>query len=231
MKQNKQVENSLFQGKEHVLNYTAQRYGLTRPSKVGPVMELIRQCQPKTFQDWEDFYWQNAITKKAHDSEKVDKELINELGKRLYEKIHGVVIPEWTKAFDEITEDDCVDYIIDVTIRRTFNGYFREKSVVYDNLAKLFPQLIFEESEADLDHAGDIDYVGKVVGTSKIIGIQIKPSTANIAFAGYSVSDRMKKNFMYFEQQFNGKAFVIYSEKEKIMNKEVIEQIREYLNS
>ena len=202
MKQKIQIENNQFQGKEHVLNYTAQRYGLTRPSKVGPVVELIRRCEPKTFRDWEEYYWENAVTKKTHDSEKVDKELINELGKRLYEKIHGVVIPEWTKAFDEITEGDCIEYIVDVTIRRTFNGYLREKSVVYDNLAKIFPQLIFEESDSDLDHAGDIDYIGKVSRTSKIIGIQIKPTTSNIAFAGYSVSDRMKKNFLFFEKQY-----------------------------
>jgi MjaI restriction endonuclease len=231
MKQTTQIENAQFQGKEHVLNYTAQRYGLTRPSRVGPVMELIRRCEPKTFKDWEEYYWENAVTKKINDAEKVDKELIIDLGKRLYEKIHGVVIPEWQKAFEEITEDDCVEYIVDVTIRRTFNGYLREKSVVYDNLAKLFPQLIFEESHADLDHAGDIDYIGKVLETNKIIGIQIKPTTANIAFSGYSVTDRMKKNFSYFEKEYAGKAFVIYSEKEKIMNKDVVDEIRKYLES
>lgn len=230
MTQDNNIENSQFQGKEHVLNYTAQRYGLTRPSKVGSVMELIRKCQPKTLQDWEEFYWENAYTKKV-DAEKVDRELIDELGKRLFEKIHAVVIPEWTKAFEEITELDCIDYILDVTIRRTFNGFFREKSVVFDNLAKIFPELTFEESDANLDHAGDIDYIAKSSKNNKIIGIQIKPITSNIAFSGYSVSERMKKNFTSFEEQYQGKAFVVFSEKEKIINKDVIDQIREYLNS
>ncbi len=229
MKQPSNIENSQFQGKEHVLNYTAQRYGLTRPNKVGPVMELIRMCQPKTIEDWEQFYWKNAFTKKS-DSEKVDKELIQELGKRLYEKINAVVIPEWTKAFEEITEDDCVDYIIDVTIRRTFNGFSREKSVVFDNLAKEFPELVFEESDSDLDHAGDIDYIAKVPETYKTIGLQIKPITANFAFSGYSVTDRMKKNFAFFENTYGGKAFVVFCEKEKIVNKEVVKQIRDYLS-
>lgn len=230
MTQDSNIENSQFQGKEHVLNYTAQRYGLTRPNKVGSVMELIRKCQPKTIQDWEEFYWKNAYTKK-NDAEKVDRELIDELGKRLFEKIHAVVIPEWTKAFEEITEHDCIDYILDVTIRRTYNGFFREKSVVFDNLAKIFPELIFEESDSNLDHAGDIDYTAKSTKNGKVIGIQIKPITSNIAFSGYSVSERMKKNFNAFEDQYKGKAFVIFSEKEKIMNKEVIEEIREYLES
>ncbi len=230
MTQENHIESNQFQGKEHVLNYTAQRYGLTRPSKVGSVMELIRKCQPKTIQDWEEFYWENAYTKKV-DAEKVDRELIDELGKRLFEKIHAVVIPEWTKAFEEITENDCIDYILDVTIRRTFNGFFREKSVVFDNLAKIFPELTFEESDSDLDHAGDIDYIAKSTKSNKVVGIQIKPITSNIAFSGYSVSERMKKNFNAFEDQYQGKAFVVFSEKEKIVNKDVIEQIREYLNS
>ena len=167
----------------------------------------------------------------GRNAEKIDKEIIEELGKRLYEKIHAVVIPEWTKAFDSITENDCVDYILDVTIRRTFNGFYREKSVVFDNLAKVFPQLVFEESDADLDHAGDIDYIARIPNTQKTIGIQIKPITANIAFAGYSVSDRMKKNFAFFENEYNGKAFVIFSEKEKIVNKDVVDEIRNYLES
>lgn len=230
MTQENHIESNQFQGKEYVLNYTAQRYGLTRPSKVGSVMELIRKCQPKTIQDWEEFYWENAYTKKV-DAEKVDRELIDELGKRLFEKIHAVVIPEWTKAFEEITENDCIDYILDVTIRRTFNGFFREKSVVFDNLAKIFPELTFEESDSDLDHAGDIDYIAKSTKNNKVVGIQIKPITSNIAFSGYSVSERMKKNFNAFEDQYRGKAFVVFSEKEKIVNKDVIEQIREYLNS
>lgn len=222
------IENNQFSGKEHVLNYTAQRYGLTRPNKVGPVMEMIRKCQPNSYQEWEDFYWNNAYTKRS-DSEKIDRGLIIEIGKRLYEKINAVVIPEWTKAFNEITESDCIDYILDVTIRRTFNGFFREKSVVFDNLAKYFPNLDFIESDSDLDHAGDIDYIAKIPGSYKTIGLQIKPITSNIAFSGYSISDRMKKNFTLFEEKYNGRAFVIYSEKEKIVNKEVINQIKSYI--
>ena len=49
-----------FEYKEKVLNYTAQTYQLTRPKKVGPMMELIRQCQPKTFDDWPESPWQSG---------------------------------------------------------------------------------------------------------------------------------------------------------------------------
>jgi hypothetical protein len=47
-----------------------------------------------------------------------------------------------------------------LAINRTYDGYVREKSVVNDNLAKRFPGIIFEESDSELDHAGDIDYIG-----------------------------------------------------------------------
>jgi len=39
-----------FGKKEKVLNYANQTYQLSRPNKVGAVMALIRECQPKTIQ-------------------------------------------------------------------------------------------------------------------------------------------------------------------------------------
>lgn len=85
-----------------------------------------------------------------------------ELGTRLYEKITDVVIPEWQEAFNNLTLQDCVDYIHNLTINRTFDGYIREKSVVNHGLAKIFTNIKFEESPPELDHAGDIDYLGYV---------------------------------------------------------------------
>jgi hypothetical protein len=49
-----------FGKKEKVLNYTCQTYQLSRPNKVGAVMTLIRECQPKTIQEWEQWYFENA---------------------------------------------------------------------------------------------------------------------------------------------------------------------------
>ncbi|MCL2289090.1 MAG: MjaI family restriction endonuclease [Bacteroidetes bacterium] len=37
-----------FGKKEKILNYATQTYQLSRPNKVGAVMALIRECQPKT---------------------------------------------------------------------------------------------------------------------------------------------------------------------------------------
>lgn len=211
-----------FGKKEKVLNYACQTYQLSRPNKVGAVMALIRECQPHTIEEWEQWYFENAYTE-AKTKTKITKESLQELGERLYEKITEVVIPEWQAAFAGLTLQDCLDYIHNLTINRTFDGFVREKSVVNDGLAKIFPDVIFEESDSELDHAGDIDYIAKV--GDKAFGIQIKPVTARSNFGNYSATERMKASFANFERDFGGKVFVVFSLDGEVGNKEVVAEI------
>lgn len=211
-----------FGKKEKVLNYATQTYQLSRPNKVGAVMALIRERQPKSLEEWEIWYFENAETV-SKTSTKITKETLDELGERLYVKIKEVVIPEWTEAFHQLTLQDCVDYIYNLTINRTYDGFLREKSVIEDNLAKVFPNVRFEESNPELDHAGDIDYLGWV--GDKAFGIQIKPVTAKANFGNYSATERMKASFDDFSEKFGGKVFVVFSVDDKIKNEEVIDQI------
>lgn len=212
-----------FGKKEKVLNYACQTYQLSRPNKVGAVMALIRECQPQTFDEWRKWYLDNAYTE-AKTATKITKASLDELGTRLYEKIVGVVIPEWQDAFMQLTEQDCIDYIYNLTINRTYDGFLREKSVVNDGLAKIFKDITFEESSPELDHAGDIDYVAAI--GQKAFGIQIKPVTANANFAGYKLTERMQHSFDDFTEKYGGQVFVVFSQKGEIANDEVIEQIR-----
>lgn len=212
-----------FGKKEKVLNYSCQAYQLSRPNKVGAVMALIRECQPKTIDDWEKWYFENAFTDGKHPS-KITKESLQELGERLYVKIKEIVIPEWSEAFNQLTLQDCIEYIYNLTINRTYDGFLREKSVVEDNLAKRFPEIRFEQSDPELDHAGDIDYLGWV--GNKAFGIQIKPVTAKANFGNYSVTERMKTSFDDFTERFGGKVFLIFSLDGEIGNPEVLDQIK-----
>ncbi len=188
-------------------------------------MALIRDCQPSSLEQWKDWYFENAYTATRNPTKatKVTMESLVELGERLYNKIQEFVIPEWEEAFRQLTLQDCIDYVYNVTINRTYDGYIREKSVVNDNLAKRFVDVVFEESDPELDHAGDIDYVAKV-GKYQF-GIQIKPVTANANFGGYSLSERMKASFEDFTEQYGGKVFIVFSQKEVIANKEVLGEI------
>lgn len=213
-----------FGKKEKVLNYACQTYQLSRPNKVGAVMALIRECQPQTIEEWEQWYFQNATTK-GKNSFKITRDSLKELGERLYEKITEVVIPEWQEAFKNLTKEDCCDYIYNLTINRTFDGYLREKSVVNDGLSKVFPEIRFEESPEELDHAGDIDYLG-YIDENKAFGIQIKPVTAQSNFGNYSVSERMKASFESFKNEFGGNVFIVFSLDGEIANKQVIDDIK-----
>lgn len=190
-------------------------------------MALIRECQPNSFEEWKHWYFLNAHTS-GKNPNRITTECLRELGGRLYAKITEFVIPEWESAFRELTEQDCIDYIYNLTINRTYDGYLREKSVINDGLAKLFPDVVFEESDPELDHAGDIDYVAKI--GNALIGIQIKPITANANFGSYSLTERMKASFESFKEQYGGNVFVVFSLEGEIANKEVVEQIKNEIN-
>ncbi len=213
-----------FGKKEKVLNYACQTYQLSRPNKVGAVMALIRECQPNTIEEWERWYFENAKTA-GKNNFKITRESLQELGERLYEKITEVVIPEWQEAFKNLTKEDCYKYIYNLTINRTFDGYLREKSVVNDGLSKIFPEIRFEESPEELDHAGDIDYLG-YIDENKAFGIQIKLVTAQSNFVNYSVSERMKASFESFKNEFGGNVFIVFSLDGEIANKQVIDDIK-----
>lgn len=88
--------------------------------------------------------------------------------------------------------------------------------------------ITFEESDPELDHAGDIDYIAKV--GDKAIGIQIKPITASANFGSYSLTERMKASFESFKEQYGGNVFIVFSLDGEIANKEVIEQIKLEIN-
>lgn len=216
-----------FGKKEKVLNYACQTYQLSRPNKVGAVMALIRECQPKSILEWEKWYFEKAYTD-GKSPVKITKEVLQELGERLYVKITEIVIPEWQDAFKNLTLQDCIDYIRNLTIQRTYDGFIREKSVVTDNIAKKFLDVKFVESDPELDHAGDIDYLG-YVGT-KAFGIQIKPVTAKANFGNYSATERMKASFRDFEEKYGGKVFVVFSVDDDIKNTDVLEEIKKEID-
>ena len=75
-----------FDKKEKVLNYTSNTYQLTRPSKVGEVMALIRKYQPKTLQEWEEFYFQKAYTKITQKTlDELERDFMLRLQRLLYQ--------------------------------------------------------------------------------------------------------------------------------------------------
>jgi hypothetical protein len=113
-------------------------------------------------------------------------------------------------------------------IWQEYDGFLREKSVVNDGLAKIFTDVTFEESDPELDHAGDIDYIAKI--GNRALGIQVKPVTAKSNFGNYSATERMNASFRVFEEEFGGKVFVVFSLDGEIANKTVVAEIDAEIN-
>lgn len=118
-------------GKKQSLLDVGYRYYRTRAFfDIGAVADLIRDCQPSSIEEWRSWYFANAYTT-GENPTKITVESLNELGKIWYNKIILVLLPEWVGPLPEgFSAQDCIDYIYDLAINRTYDDYMREKSVV-----------------------------------------------------------------------------------------------------
>lgn len=200
--------------KEWILNSAMNRFQLNFKRNVGPTSESIRKCSPKTIEEWREYYFSNVRS----------KEHIEELGKKLYVKITEVIQSEVL----EVSEQDCIDYMLQLVIDRTFDGYVTEIQTVYGQLQNIIGVKI-EPAPDEWDRLFNVDFFIKV--GEKYIGLQIKPINSGIQlpeiFKEYSLQAETHKKFT---EVFGGKVFYLFSakfgDKKEIQNKEVIEEIK-----
>ena len=169
-------------------------------------MALIRDCQPSSFDEW-----QYGISKMLIPQEKIRRKSQSKVSMNWVNGCMQKLRKSWFRngkqLFVNWQNRTAFDYIYNLTINRTYDGYIREKSVINDGLVKVFPNINFEESDPELDHAGDIDYIAKI--GDKAIGIQIKPITASANFGSYSLTERMKVSFESFKERYGGNVFIV----------------------
>jgi len=200
--------------KEWILNQANMRWGLTKKNKVGAVSELIRKLSPNTLEEWRKYYLENIYS--LHHLE--------ELGRKLFIKITEVCQAE----IESVTEEDCINFIINLVINRTFDGYQSEIQTIYGQLQKELSVPVEPAPDA-WDRGYNVDFFIKV--GEKFIGLQIKP-------AGYAYIPQIINEFEFqkathdkFTKKYGGKVFYIISVKEGkkkiIQNPEVIEEIRQ----
>ena len=201
--------------KEWILNSAMNRFQLNFKRNVGPTSESIRKCSPKNLEEWREYYFANVKS----------KDHIVELGKKLYVKITEVIQFEVA----ELTEQDCIDYMVQLVIDRTFDGYMTEIQTVYGQLQKIFNVKI-EPAPDEWDRLFNVDFFIKV--GEKYIGLQIKPVNGGIQlpeiFKEYALQ---AETHTKFTKVFGGKVFYLFSakvgDKKEIQNKEVIAEIAE----
>jgi hypothetical protein len=201
--------------KEWILNSAMNRFQLNFKRNVGATSDSIRRCQPKSINDWQGYYYSNVRS----------KEHIDELGQRLYIKITEVI----TSEVEDITEMDCITYMHQMVIDRTFDGYMTEIKTVYGQLQQIIGQAHKIEPAPDAwDRLYNVDFFIKV--NEKYIGLQIKPVN-NVSQIPEIFKERniQLKSHKQFTEKFGGEVFYIFSIKDgnvkKIHNTEVISQI------
>jgi len=199
--------------KEWIINQANMRWQLNRPRHVGKVSELIRKCAPKSVQQWEAYYYDNAYPK-VH---------LEQLGRKLYVKISEVCRAE----IDSITEQDCIDFVVNLAINRTYDGYESEVQTVYGQLQGELGVEI-EPAPDEWDRLYNVDFYIQV--KDKYIGLQIKPAGHAYITQIINELEFQKKSHEKFTEKHGGKVFYIISvtegKKKIIHNPEVIEEIR-----
>ena len=201
--------------KEWILNSVMNRFQLNFKRNVGPTSESIRKCSPKSLEDWREFYFSN-VKPRSH---------IEDLGKKLYTKITEVVQAEVAT----ITEQDCIDYMIQLVIDRTYDGYTTEIQTIYGQLQNIL-KIKIEPAPDEWDRLFNVDFFIKI--GDKYSGLQIKPVSAGIQLAEiFKENAIQKETHIKFTEKFGGKVFYLFSskigEKKEIQNKETIGEIQQ----
>ena len=201
--------------KEWILNSATNRFQLNFKRNVGATSEAIRTCAPKSLKEWQDYYFKNVRS----------QDHIIELGKKLYVKISEVLVAE----IDEITEEDCINYIKELVIDRTYDGYIREIKTIYEQLEIELDTKITAAPD-EWDRLFNVDFYIEIAG--KYIGLQIKP-VSNVSSIPeiYKEKELQHATHRRFTEKFGGKVFYLYScktgDKKIIVNTEVIDEIRQ----
>jgi hypothetical protein len=201
--------------KEWILNSAMNRFQLNFKRYVGPTSESIRQCAPKTMQEWEKYYFENVRS----------REHLETLGRKLYVKITEVIHAE----VEEVSEQDCIEYMLQLVIDRTFDGYMTEIRTVYGQLERELGVKI-EPAPDEWDRLFNVDFFINI--KERYIGIQIKPVNQGIQLAQiFKERDLQAKSHDLFTKRYGGRVFYVFSaeagEKKEIQNKEVIAEIRQ----
>ncbi|AEH23248.1 conserved hypothetical cytosolic protein [Thermodesulfobacterium geofontis OPF15] len=213
--------------KEWILNMATNRWGLNKKDSVGPVSEWIRECDPKDLKEWENCYFEKLKEFLSLKNIFLEPyEYLEYLGKKLYTKITEVIRAE----IDEVSEEDCVKYIYNLVINRTFEGYQTEIDTVYKKLRKEL-NIEIKPAPDEWDRLYNVDFYIEVNG--KYIGLQIKPITYNQTPEIHKWKDWLSRTHKSFEEKIGGKVFIIFSikkgDKKEIYNKEVIEEIKDLI--
>ena len=204
--------------KEWILNSATNRFQLNFKRNVGATSEAIRNCAPKSLEEWQTYYFENIRT----------EEQIVDLGKKLYVKISEVLVAE----INEITEEDCINYIKQLVIDRTYDGYVREIRTIYEQLQEMVQEKI-QPAPDEWDRLFNVDFFIQI--NERFIGLQIKPvSEVSSIPEIFKEKNIQHKSHEKFTEKYGGHVFYLFScksgDRKIIVNTEVIDEIKSEIN-
>ena len=198
---------------ERVMNDYYNRGGFNRPSRIGYVMNMIRNLQPITCEEWRIWYLEHVH----------DLDYLWSIAREMYDFIPRSL---------NVTAADCFNYICDVMFRRTFEGYAMENRAL-----KLLHELIspaVEKSPALWDTYYFIDFYVRA-GNGSLIGIQLKPESF---FNGkYQDKVDIEEKMKSFCRDMNANAFILMyrrypgCDRAVITNPQTLNKIRNLLQA
>ncbi len=151
-------------------------------------------------------------------------EHIEALGRKLYIKITEGIAAEVA----EVTEEDCIAYMFDLVLNRTYDGYMTEIRTIYGQLEQLLGVKI-ELAPDEWDRRYNVDFFIKI--GDRYIGLQIKPAggVSHIPQI-YKERQQQARTHQQFTDRYGGKVFYIISMKDGgrkvIHNTEVLKELR-----
>ncbi len=197
-------------------NMVANRFQLNSKRNVGPTSQSIREAQPDSLEAWEDYYYEHVRS----------REHIEALGNRMYEKIHQVIIP----ALESISPEECQQYIHELVITKTYQGYVDEIEAVRDLVATELSELPIEIEPApdEMDRVLAVDFIIRV--GDNLVGLQVKPITADQVPDLHKWESIWRRAHEEFKNRFGGKVFTVYNvrrgQEKSLHDPEVSQQIK-----
>ena len=253
-----EFENTLNIGKFESTNGIWNQLMLNDPWSVGYVTTLIESKIFKSKEDWESFYYSsgeqrnNQLSKLPQDiSNKLNDEQLVRIDKPQIERMEwdmknlnyqfgrtkeqfnikgNILFKEAQKRNIEISEEECIEAVRYRTVCQTWNGVVIREQRTIALLKQIFPSIIFEKTIGEFDYEFAVDYQLNYKG-KLICGIQIKPNSYVVSNAPYVRAAReanRKKNESYI-QKYGVRVFDIIFEKGNILNKQVLEEIKNLL--
>lgn len=106
--------------KEFILNYAYNRWQFNYKRNIGPTSDTIRAVKPRSLAEWEEYFFTHMCS----------QERLNDFGHLLYQHIKNDLPSEnrfHPELLASITESDCINYVYEVPIKRSYDGYIRER--------------------------------------------------------------------------------------------------------